>query len=184
MAWKSVSWTGRSSSSGGSAPTTRPRLAQALGRLSDESVRDALPRARSRASPARELRYLTEVDFRDHYAVVATPRERPGRDRRRRALDPRRAAIRAEAEAAIVVADHLRVRASAARSAASIADAARARGVRRFTATMLPDNVAAHRLFAAISERLEVHHDGATDEIVADARRPERAAPHRRGRVH
>ena len=27
---------------------------------------------------ADELRYLTELDFCDHYAVVATPRERPG----------------------------------------------------------------------------------------------------------
>ncbi len=49
----------------------------------------------------------------------------------------------------------------------SIADAARLRDVRRFTATMLSDNVAAQRLFAAISERLDVEHDGATDEIVA-----------------
>ena len=49
----------------------------------------------------------------------------------------------------------------------NIADAARLREVRRFTATMLSDNVAAQRLFAAISERLDVEHDGATDEIVA-----------------
>ena len=39
--------------------------------------------------------------------------------------------------------------------------------MRRFTATMLSDNVAAQRLFAAISERLDVEHDGATDEITA-----------------
>ena len=48
--------------------------------------------------------------------------------------------------------------------------------MRRFTATMLSDNVAAQRLFAAISERLDVEHDGATDEIVADARRLTAAA--------
>ena len=39
--------------------------------------------------------------------------------------------------------------------------------MRRFTATMLSDNVAAQRLFAAISERLDVDHDGPTDAVVA-----------------
>ena len=49
----------------------------------------------------------------------------------------------------------------------AIADAARLRDVRRFTATMLSDNIAVQRLFAAISERLDVEHDGSTDAVVA-----------------
>ena len=33
---------------------------------------------------------------------------------------------------------------------------------------MLSDNVASHRLFASISARLEVHHEGSTDDLVAE----------------
>ena len=141
-------------------------LAAALDRLSDESVRARflVPKPRFTGT---ELRYLTEVDFADHYAVALSPRERPdvifgvGRWIR----DPQRPA---EAEAAIVVADHLQGRGLGRAIGDVIADAARERGVRRFTATMLPENVASHRLFAAISERLDVHHEGPLDELVAE----------------
>jgi RimJ/RimL family protein N-acetyltransferase len=50
----------------------------------------------------------------------------------------------------------------------SVADAARERGIHRFTATLLGDNLAAHRLLERISERLHVRHDGALDEIVGE----------------
>lgn len=147
-------------------PGDKAALAQALGRLSDESVRlrFLVPKPRFTGP---ELRYLTEVDFRDHYAVVVTPRERPDvilgvarwiRDAQRPV----------EAEAAIVVADHLQGQGLGRALGHLIADAARERGVRRFTATMLPENVAVHRLFASISQRLEVHHDGPLDEMVAE----------------
>ena len=49
----------------------------------------------------------------------------------------------------------------------ALADAARARGVERFTASMLPTNVAAHRLFAKISTRLEWTREHGVDEMVA-----------------
>ena len=147
-------------------PADKLALAAALGRLSDESVRMRflVPKPRFTGT---ELRYLTEVDFRDHYAVVVTPRARPDvilgvarwiRD----AQHP------AEAEAAIVVADHLQGQGLGRTLGHAIADAARERGVRRFTATMLPENVAVHRLFATISQRLEVHHDGPLAEMVAE----------------
>ncbi|HMS63151.1 MAG TPA: hypothetical protein PKD63_12800, partial [Solirubrobacteraceae bacterium] len=71
------------------------------------------------------------------------------------------------AEAAIVVGDALHGQGLGRRLGLSIADAARLRDVRRFTATMLSDNIAVQRLFAAISERLDVEHDGATDAVVA-----------------
>ena len=147
-------------------PEDKPLLADALGRMSDASVRGRFLAPKPRFT-ARELRYLTEVDFRDHFAVVATPRERPGvivgvarwvRD----ADDPSRA------EAAITVADHLQGLGLGSTLGRVIADAARVLGVRRFTATMLSDNVASHRLFRAISAQLEVHHGGVTDELVAE----------------
>jgi GNAT superfamily N-acetyltransferase len=147
-------------------PEDKPLLADALGRMSDESVRGRFLAPKPRFT-SRELRYLTEVDFCDHFAVVATLRDRPGvvagvarwiRD----ADDP------SQAEAAITVADHLQGRGLGSQLGRAIADAARVRGVRRFTATMLSDNAASHRLFASISARLEVHHAGMTDELVAE----------------
>ena len=147
-------------------PDDKPHLAKALGRLSDESARLRFLTPKPRFTD-KELRYLTEVDFGDHYAVVATPAERPDlvfgvarwiRD----AEHP------VEAEAAIVVADHLQGQGLGRALGHVIADAARERGIRRFTATMLPENVAVQRLFASISERLEIHHDGSVDELVAE----------------
>ncbi len=147
-------------------PDDKPLLAAALGRLSDESVRRRFLVARQRFTGA-ELRYLTEVDFTDHFAVVAVPRDRPdvilgvGRWIRHRD-DP------LQAEAAIVVADHLHGQGLGRALGAVLADSARQRGVRRFTATMLADNVAAQRVFASVSQRLAVSHAGALDELVAE----------------
>jgi RimJ/RimL family protein N-acetyltransferase len=144
-------------------PDDKARLAAAVARLSDESVRKRFLTPKPRLS-GTELRYLTELDYVDHWAEVAVLKRDPEaivgvarwiRDER----DPQ------SAEAAIVIGDALQGQGLGRRLGLSIADAARLRDVRRFTATMLSDNVAAQRLFAAISERLDVEHGGATDEI-------------------
>ena len=152
---------------GQGAASRRPRAAVRAERLRSASSRPK-PRAQRRraALPDRDRLPSTTVAVRRGAARATRrrssasaagsatsddPRGRRGRDRGR----PTRC----------------RARASARRLGLAIADAARVRGVRRFTATMLSDNLAAQRLFAAISERLEVEHDGATDEITADARR-------------
>ncbi len=146
-------------------PDDKARLAMALARLSDESVRKRFLSPKPRLS-GTELRYLTEIDYVDHWAEVAVLKHDPEaivgvarwiRDER----DPQ------AAEVAIVVGDALQGQGLGRRLGLSVADAARPRDVRRFTATMLSDNVAAQRLFAAISERLDVAHDGVTDDIVA-----------------
>jgi RimJ/RimL family protein N-acetyltransferase len=146
-------------------PDDKPRLAAAMARLSDDSVRKRFLAPKPRLS-GTELRYLTEIDYVDHWAEVAVLRHDPeaivGVARWiRHARDPQ------AAEAAIVVGDALHGQGLGRALGHAIADAARLRDVRRFTATMLSDNAAAQRLFAAISERLEVEHDGATDAVVA-----------------
>jgi RimJ/RimL family protein N-acetyltransferase len=50
----------------------------------------------------------------------------------------------------------------------ALADGARALGIARFTAVMLPENTAAQRLFAHISGHLSTRFDGGTYELVAD----------------
>jgi RimJ/RimL family protein N-acetyltransferase len=147
------------------APEDKDALVAGLGRLSDRSVyqRFLSPKPRLTAS---ELRYLTEVDFRDHHALVAVLAQAPsvivgvGRW-------VRDAQAPADAEIAIVIADDLQGRGVGTALGDALAEAARARGIERFTASMLPENVAAHRLFAKISSQMRVRHAHGVDEMVA-----------------
>jgi GNAT superfamily N-acetyltransferase len=139
------------------------QLAAAHARLSPETVRRRYLSAKPRLSP-RELRYLTEVDGVDHVALVAL--DGPdivavGRFVRSKE-DP------AAAEAAVVVADALQGQGLGGRLGLALADAARERGISRFTATMLRDNAAAHAIFARISERLTSTREGGVEELVAE----------------
>ena len=114
-----------------------------------------------------ELRYLTEVDQVDHYALVAVLADDPstmaGVGRLvRDAEHPERA------EVAVVVGDCYQGQGLGTRLGIALADGARGLGVGRFTATMLPENTAAQRLFARISGRLSTRFDGANYELVAD----------------
>src|SRR6185295_3320332 len=113
-------------------------LAAGMEHLSERSAyqRFLVPK---RALSGAELRYLTEVDFRDHVALVAVRPEEPG------VLVGVGRWIRLEhdpgvAEIAFVVADDLQHHGLGTALAEALANAARERGVRRFVATMLPDN--------------------------------------------
>ena len=148
-------------------PTDKRMLSRGLELLSEESRRSRFLSAKPRFSQA-ELRYLTEVDGDRHFALVAVLADRldhvvgvarfvrlPG--------DP------ATADAAIVVGDPWQRRGLGKRLALLLADAARDRGVRRFSATMLSDNPAALALMRTLAARLEggEHTDGVR-ELVAD----------------
>ncbi|HVP01688.1 MAG TPA: GNAT family N-acetyltransferase [Solirubrobacteraceae bacterium] len=145
------------------SPDDKPLLEDGLEHLSDETIRRRFLAPKPRFTAA-DLRYLTEVDGTDHYALVAVHDDDPGelagvgrwvRD----AADP------ASAELAVVVADALQGQGLGTALGFALADAARERGVRELTATMLADNEPAHRLLAAITRRLQVRHDGPTDEL-------------------
>jgi RimJ/RimL family protein N-acetyltransferase len=147
-------------------PDDKGRLAEGLARLSPEArhKRFLMPKPRFSSS---ELRYLTEIDGFDHVAIVAVSAEDPdvfyGVARFVR--------LREEpdtAEAAIVVADHLQGQGLGRELGGRLADEARQRGVTRFTATLLGENEAAHRLFASISERLDARYDHGLRELVAE----------------
>ena len=147
-------------------PDDKGRLSVALGRLSPESRRRRFLMPKPRFSSS-ELRYLTEIDGFDHVAIVAVSAEDPdvfyGVARFVRLTeDPE------TAEAAIVVADSLQGLGLGRELGRRLADEARERGVKRFTASLLSDNVAARRLFAAISERLDTRRDGVVEELVAE----------------
>ncbi|HEV2813347.1 MAG TPA: GNAT family N-acetyltransferase, partial [Solirubrobacteraceae bacterium] len=146
-------------------PDDKERLAAALARLSPESQRRRFLTAKPRLS-ASELRYLTEIDGIDHVAVLAVLADDPdaivgvGRFVRLRDLPD-------TAEVAIVVGDAFQGQGLGRELGRRLADEARERSVRRFTATLLNDNVAAHRLFHSISDRLEGRNEGGTRVVTA-----------------
>lgn len=148
------------------APEDKARLTAAMDHVSDESLRRRFLAPKPRLTGS-DLRYLTEVDLQDHYAEVAVLADRPdaiiGVARWIRDPDEPEAA-----EVAVLVGDAFHGQGLGTLLGVSVADAARERGIRRFTATLLGDNLAAHRLFERISERLHVVHDGAVDQIVAE----------------
>lgn len=148
------------------APDDKARLSAAMEHVSDESLRRRFLTSKPRLTGS-DLRYLTEVDLLDHYAEVAVLADQPDAivGVARWVRDPQ---APQEAEVAVIVGDAFHGQGLGTLLGESIADAARERGVRRFTATLLGDNEAAHRLFARISERLHVRHDGPLDEIVAE----------------
>jgi RimJ/RimL family protein N-acetyltransferase len=161
-------------------PEDKALLVAGMEHLSERSAYQRFLVPKSTLSAA-ELRYLTEVDFVDHVALVATLVEEPdvlvavGRWVRNRD-DPE------IAEIAFVVADDLQHRGLGTALAAALADAARSRGVRRFVATMLPDNMAAHRLFALVAQNRELTREGTLHEMRGTLRppRPRSAARRRR----
>jgi RimJ/RimL family protein N-acetyltransferase len=139
-------------------------LAAAHARLSERSqLRRFLgPKPKLTAS---DLRYLTEVDGVNHYAVVALI----GGHIVGVARWVRRVDDESSAEAAVVVGDPLQGKGLGKILARNLADAARGRGIRRITASMLSDNPPAMALMKVIGERLtDGGHDHGVHELVAE----------------
>lgn len=147
-------------------PEDKHLLAAGALQLSPESSRKRFLVTKAGLTTS-ELRYLTELDGEGHVAFIALLAHGPPTvvaDGRyvRIAGDP------TTAEVAVVVGDCLQGQGLGTRLGLLLADHARAHGVRRLSATLLSDNVPAHRLFAKISERFETTHAGAVDEMTAD----------------
>jgi RimJ/RimL family protein N-acetyltransferase len=145
----------------------KARLSAALGRLSQEAIRRRFFAAKPRFTSG-ELRYLTEVDGRNHLALVALRAEDPetivGVARCVRLPNNPKTA-----EFAIVVGDPFQGRGVGTLLARELAGAARAVGIRRFAATMLGDNEAVRRLMRTIAAHLELDRsEGGMREIVVD----------------
>jgi RimJ/RimL family protein N-acetyltransferase len=147
-------------------PDDKENLAAAFGRLSPESQHKRFLAAKPRLS-ASDLRYLTEIDGFDHVAVLAVLADDPdailGVGRFVRLTD-----LPDTAEVAIVVGDPFQGKGLGRELGRRLADEAREHGVARFTATLLGDNVAAHRLFHTISDRLEGRVEGGTRVLTAE----------------
>jgi RimJ/RimL family protein N-acetyltransferase len=143
-------------------------LEDGLRQLSPESVHRRFLSPKRSFSRA-ELRYLTEVDGRDHVALVA---EYPGEPVRRLVAVGRFVRWHDDpeaAEVAIVVADDWQRRGVGSLFAKRLATRARLSGIRRFTATMSSENVAAHKLMDKLALHLHEQHVGrGVSELVGD----------------
>ena len=148
-------------------PEDKPMLAAGLRFLSDESIRKRFLAAKPRFT-STELRYLTEVDQRDHIALVAVHESYPdllvGVARCVRLPDAPQTA-----EMAIVVGDPWQDQGLGRALAEALAEAAADAGIRRFSATMLADNRPARSLMRTISRRLdEGAVSGGVREVLAE----------------
>ena len=128
------------------------RLQEGLRRLSEQTIHRRFLGAKPRFT-ARELRYLTEVDGVDHLALVAVTVDTG------RLVAVARCVRRPDrpdtAEWAIVVADPLQRLGLGTILVRALAEAARARGIHRFTGTVLGENAAVLRLLRHVTDQFE-----------------------------
>jgi RimJ/RimL family protein N-acetyltransferase len=151
------------------------RLRASHARLSAESRYQRFLASKPELTEA-DARYLVEVDGCNHHALVATLVAGLGDDPEpivavaryvRLPGDPR------TAEFAIVVGDLLQQQGLATQLMTRLAEAAYHRGVRRFTATMLSDNLAIHHLLTRIgAQPPSAHRVGSISEIEVELAAP------------
>src|SRR3954471_10160146 len=147
-------------------PDDKERLLASMECLSEESRHRRFLGPKPSLSKG-ELRYLTEVDGHDHYAIVAVPDDE----------DPERIVAVARfvrladdpkaAEAAITVCDALQGKGLGGLLARRLSDAARERGIERLTATIAAENRPALKLMRQIDERLSSTVGSSVTELVA-----------------
>jgi L-amino acid N-acyltransferase YncA len=146
-------------------PDDAAELQRALKRLSVESVHRRFHAAKPRLT-ATELRYLTEIDGRNHIALVAVEVTSP-----HRIMAVARAVRLADepntAEWAIVVGDPVQHNGLGLHMIDRLAQEASAAGIRRLKAIMQDDNDAVHRLLARLDgTRVLDEHAGGLHEVV------------------
>jgi acetyltransferase len=152
-------------------PSDKQALLDGLQQMSAASVHKRFLGPKPTLSSA-ELRYLTEVDGDDHYAIVAVldgEEEQIVAVARYVRLEPGGP----DAEAAITVCDDQQGKGLGSLLARLISDAARERGVKRITASIASDNRPALKLMAHIDRRLTGTRVGSSvTELVAQLPMP------------
>lgn len=147
-------------------PSDKDIIGEGWLRLSQESQRTRFLAPKPRLT-SNDLRYLTEIDGHDHVALIALRLDEPTRlvavARYVRLKDDPETA-----EVAITVADNMQSQGIGTKLGILLADEARGRGIKRFSASILTDNVRALRLMSTLSDRLEAHTASGVRDLVAD----------------
>ncbi len=145
-------------------PDDGPGLELGYRALSPESQYRRFLGSKPRLTDA-DVRYLTEVDGQDHFALVASTATAPewiiAVARFVRLVEDPEAA-----EFAVVVGDPYQNEGLGTAMLDRLARAATARGIRRFRATVLAENIAVHKLTRRLAGRLaNERHLGTVDEV-------------------
>ena len=161
--------TNRSSGAGLEIRPIEPRdsaaLAAAVDQSSDEAIYRRFLNPHGRLTAA-ELRYLTEVDHRDHEALVALdPASSESVGVARYVRDPER---RDSAEIAVAVLEQWQGQGVGKALVRRLADRARDEGIARFTGLMLSDNGPMRRLFADLGTSRVVSSGAGAIELAVD----------------
>ena len=145
----------------------KPLLRAFVACQSDHSLRDRFLAPKPRLTQS-ELRYLTEVDGRDHHALVAVAAD-DGARMLGVARYVRVDSDRQTAEMAVMVDDAHHGQGLGRCLVMALADHARAGGVRRFVASMHSDNAPAHRLLSRLAATMATERAGhGVDELSAE----------------
>jgi GNAT superfamily N-acetyltransferase len=140
-----------------------PLLVDGFARLSSESRRLRFLGGKS-VLTSNDVRYLTDVDHRDHEALVAVDLDGRGVGVARFVRDRHRGRT---AEVAIVVVDEWQRRGVGRQLLSRLAQRADDEGVRCFTGVMADDNVGVVALLRAAGSRLAITGiDGSTVEFI------------------
>jgi RimJ/RimL family protein N-acetyltransferase len=142
------------------ALTDRRALGEAFERMSDESRYRRFLAATPRLSET-QLRYLTDVDQRDHVALAAMNGSRIVGVARSIRLKG------TEAEPALAIVDDHHGRGLGTELIAALVERSRAQGVRRYRATVLAENVPMLRLLDGIGE-LRILRAGEALDVIVD----------------
>jgi RimJ/RimL family protein N-acetyltransferase len=147
-------------------PSDGPLLARGMAGLSPQSRQQRFLAAKTVLSEA-DLRRLTAVDAHDHVAIVAVHEADPVRlaGVARFIRDPEQPE---RAEIAITIADALQGQGLGRALGLALADVAKGLGVRRFTASLLGTNLAAHRLFHAMSRHVQTAYSAGIADLVVE----------------
>ncbi len=159
-------------------PDDGPRLRASHAALSPESRYRRFLSAKPELTLS-DTRYLVEIDGIDHFALVATLPGQPGEPIVAVARYIRVPDHPDVGELAIVVADALQHQGLGHELVGELARAATERGIHRFRATMLSENVAIRRLLERLAAGpVDYHRLGELLEIEFDlpAAEPERVA--------
>lgn len=148
------------------APSDKALLVRGMAELSPRSRRQRFLVPKARLEEA-ELRELTEVDGHDHVAIVAVLEDDPSR-LAGVARFIRQPDAPEQAEVAITVGDAFQGMGLGRTLGLTLADVAKALGVRRFTASLLGTNLAAHRVFRAISQRVRTEYSAGIADLVVE----------------
>lgn len=155
----------------GIVPADAPLLRRAHRLMSSDTIRNRYFMPKPTLS-AGDLKYLTDVDFVDHVAVVAIDPKRPEAilGVARWIRDPSHPD---RAEAAFVVVDRAQGTGVGSALAIALADLAIARGVHTLTGSMLADNRQSEGMFRRMGGEIEVRRLGTTNEVATTLPRAE-----------